>query len=153
MSVVISKKIISKKMVNAEEPPLFIDLEIGIGGDGYDRVESTNYEAINNSLMLILSTKKGSRVMRPSFGTNISSFLFTQISESNGSRLVAEITTTLDQEPRITVVKVLVFVNKEDSQYEVSIIYRIPRLSDTVYEYTHVMNKTSTTPTNHIQPD
>ncbi|MBR1629808.1 MAG: GPW/gp25 family protein [Lachnospiraceae bacterium] len=66
-------------------------------------VVSSGVESIRESLYLILMTQVSERVMRPDFGSNLMSYTFIDINQSNVSLIVRTIQEQiLSQEPRVT---------------------------------------------------
>jgi uncharacterized protein len=87
---------------------------------------STGPDRIREAIWLVLATAPGERVMRPTFGAGVQTYVF----EANGglarARLAADIREALTRwEPRITVVGVDVRKGDEPSRVDVSIDYTI----------------------------
>lgn len=94
-----------------------------------DSVSVEDVAAVRSAMVNLLSIKRGSRLLDPTFGNNIDEFLFEQISESNGRMLGEEIEETLLQETRIVVQEVVVIVDKPNGTYNVGVHFAIPTLS------------------------
>lgn len=72
-------------------------------------------EAINRSIILILRTAKGERLMRPDFGSDLHGFLFKPLNEANRGRMATTVKQALNAwEPRIRVRDVTVTVSPGD---------------------------------------
>jgi phage baseplate assembly protein W len=105
-------------------PPSFDDGRHGIEmvGDELD---------IRQSLMILLATIPGERVMRPKYGCDLHSMVFTQMTTTNETIIKDLIyTAILEYEPRITVEEITV----DSSQYlegllQVNIEYTIRKIN------------------------
>lgn len=90
-------------------------------------------EDIEQSIRIILSTRPGERVMRPTFGCNVQDLLFEPQSAATASRLQESVYEALVMwEPRIEVLSV--DVNEDDDQpgaLLVEINYEIKAIHDT----------------------
>jgi len=89
----------------------------------------TDLGAIKQSLINILNTPKGSRLMLPSFGCNVKGFLFEPYDEITARSIAIEIKEAFEQhEPRIIIQKVNVTLNtgfNYSSMYDVEVIYEV----------------------------
>jgi uncharacterized protein len=69
---------------------------------------ATNNDAIQSSIIQIIMTPIGSRVMRPLFGSNILNYIFAGNSAATQDAIESEIRSALGRwEPRITVTSVV----------------------------------------------
>ena len=86
---------------------------------------SANDDAlIKESILQILLTRKGDRVMRPDFGSNVLQFVFEPNEAGLGDLLYQEIHSALSRwEPRIEVLDVR--VDRQDSEVKVTVDYGI----------------------------
>jgi phage baseplate assembly protein W len=93
------------------------------GGLGY----STGDENITQSLVILLQTVVGERVMRADFGTSVPDMLFDPDSDQNLQRLEIAVSDAVRQwEPRVDVESVAATrVADADTAVEVSVTYRI----------------------------
>jgi len=84
-------------------------------------------EDIYESLMLILNTAKGERVMRKDFGSRLNDFVFESINATTENLLKKEIKRAiLEWEPRVTNVKVKISQDVTDkSKLNIDIGYRV----------------------------
>lgn len=124
--------------------PLGIPMDAGVLGRGWatpGTVDSTGEvrlqsgaDKVRESILLILGTRRGERVMRPDFGAGLEEFLFEPITTTTAALVRHRVETALVQfEPRIDVVDVLVDVgDRMRGRLDVTISYRI-RASNTFY--------------------
>lgn len=101
--------------------PISIDHHTG-------RVKTSEYEEdIREAIQIILTTRKGERVMRPEFGCNLHEHLFDVIDYTLLKQLELKVKNALVQwEPRITDVVVTASVNEsEPSLIEIHIAYLV----------------------------
>lgn len=136
------EKVQSQTTVVASEPEpyqytyrdLHLDLEIFKNiGNGFNVVDSndvrTDYDiqAIRNSIHNIFTTRPGEKILSPSFGCSLETFLFEPVSNFRANIIGNHILTNLEKyERRINVTKVFVYPNFDLQQYEVSVNYEIP---------------------------
>ncbi|EIM65435.1 GPW/gp25 family protein [Desulfobacter postgatei] len=90
-------------------------------------VRVSDTAAIDRSIELILLTAKGERIMRPDFGSDLSTFVFKPLSEQNRRRMGTSVKTALQKwEPRIRLLAVEVRVSpKGPNIAEISIDYKV----------------------------
>ncbi len=82
-------------------------------------------EKIRQSIMLILETEPGERIMRPDFGCGLSRFLMEPNNEATAARLKTTIEDALDRwEPRIELTEVRVVPGGDPAELLVTIRYR-----------------------------
>lgn len=105
--------------------PVYVDLHldftieksIGIGLNAVqskDILVDTNIEAVKNSIKNIFTTKKGEKVLNPSFGCSLEQFLFEPVTQLGGRAIGDTIYDGITQfEPRVEVIK----VNVQTSPY------------------------------------
>jgi uncharacterized protein len=88
---------------------------IQIGSD--NRISLSTYEEdIKESVIIILSTRKGERIMRPDFGCGIHDFVFENMNSSIIGRIKSSVRESLVKyEPRINVTDVQVSAEDLDS--------------------------------------
>lgn len=101
--------------------PISVDSHTG-------RVKMSEYEEdIREAIQIILTTRKGERVMRPEFGCNLHDHLFDVIDYTLLKQLELKVKNALVQwEPRITDVVVTATVNpSEQSLIEIHIAYLV----------------------------
>jgi phage baseplate assembly protein W len=99
---------------------------------GEDIRASFDLGAINNSLTNLFNTLPGQRFLFPEYGLNLYQYLFEPITSFNarsiGERILQCITT---YEPRINVLNVNVQMDVDNSQYKITIVFKIPILDET----------------------
>ena len=95
------------------------------GGLGY----SSGDDNITDSLLLLLRTAAGERVMRPEFGTTVPDLIFEPASEQNRFRLEQVLLDTIRRwEPRVEVESVVADpISSGDGVVRVAVTYRILR--------------------------
>lgn len=94
---------------------------------------SAGEDAIRESIILILSTARGERVMRPDFGCRLSELVFAPNNMSTATLIRSYIEEALlNWEPRIEVEDITVTPLANQSQLDVSIEYSI-RASNSKY--------------------
>jgi uncharacterized protein len=124
--------------------PLGIPMDARVLGRGWatpGTVDSTGEvrlqsgaDKVRESILLILGTRRGERVMRPDFGAGLEEFLYEPITTTTAALIRHRVETALVQfEPRIDVADVLVDVgDRVRGRLDVTISYRI-RASNTFY--------------------
>ena len=128
-SVVLEKEYKDDKSVYTD---LHLDIElsksIGLGTNSVisnDIVVDDDIAAIKNSMRNIFSTRKGEKLLSPSFGSSLEQFLFMPINEVYARAIGDEILTCIQTfEPRVEVIKISVAANIDELQYEIKLFYR-----------------------------
>jgi len=91
--------------------------------------QSTNAEAIKSSIIQILTTNKGERIMRPTFGSNAFSYVFESNNEDFRTNVEREVRQAITKwEPRVRVDSVIVSEDDqitEPGQIIITIVYTI----------------------------
>ena len=81
---------------------------------------------VQQSILIILSTDRGERVMRPEFGAGLNDFVFGSINATTCERIRFRVEEALiDWEPRIDVLNVSVEKTKQNNQLDIEVHYRI----------------------------
>lgn len=89
-----------------------------------DIIVSEDVQAIRNSLYNIFSTKKGQKLLNPSFGSSLEQFLFENINPSVGEMIGNTILNSLQSyEPRIEVLAVNVYPQQDLNQYRIQVVF------------------------------
>jgi len=115
---------------------------VGVGKNAVDFRLSYDENAIFNSIRNIFNTKKGQKILNPTFGLDLEIFLFDNISKENADIIGKTIYEELPiYEPRITVDSVNVIARPDDNEYEVSITIIIPSLDDKVARTTGILTE------------
>jgi phage baseplate assembly protein W len=90
---------------------------------------SYDVQAVKNSVINILTTKKGEKILSPEFGLRIEDYLFEPVSDSVASAMSNEILQALSvTEPRVQVVFIQVLPFPDLNQYTINLSLRIPTL-------------------------
>lgn len=90
-----------------------------------------NEDAINKSIVTILSTRKGSRVFRRNFGSYINDILFDPMDQVTVDRIKTELITAIEEwENRVVLKKAIVLPDYPNQQYFVQLEYTIPALDN-----------------------
>ena len=94
---------------------------------GYRGAELSEFEKdIQESLIILLSTIRGERVMRPAYGTNVRDLIFESLDVSTGTLVAEEVNKAiLIHEPRVFVEKVIPVQEELNGYLELSIEYTI----------------------------
>lgn len=94
--------------------------------DRYNKINSSKYEKnIEESIMIILSTKLGERLMRPDFGCRIHQLLFAPNTIDTHNLAIFYVTESLEQwEHRIILTNVHIS-NQAETSINISIDYQI----------------------------
>lgn len=121
-----------------EKPdPIYTDLHldlmgannIGLGTNSVksgDILVDYNLDAIKNSLRNIFTTKKGQKILNPTFGSALEQYLFTQITDANAKAIGNEILNDVKKhEPRININNIFVNPRVDEGLYYISIYYTI----------------------------
>ncbi len=96
--------------------------------DGHGRIAMSEHEQdIRESILILLSTSKGERVMRPDYGCGIEDFVFTTIDVSTLTLIETQVKEALKVwEPRIEVTNVAVSTEDiHEGKLMVRIEYRV----------------------------
>jgi uncharacterized protein len=91
-------------------------------------------DLVRQSILLILQTAKGERMMRPDFGSGLQTLMFAPVSGATPALVQHEVQQALQRnEPRIDVLNVQVTVDTQQSNaLQISINYRVRR-TDTFF--------------------
>lgn len=96
-------------------------------------------ELYRDSIMQILLTEQGERVMRPTFGVRLKRFLFENLQEKLvQERVRLEVQQAIERwEPRVTLISVVMELFEEQgslcSGFIVNVVYRTPDGSDEIH--------------------
>ena len=115
---------------------------VGVGKNPVDFRLSYDENAIFNSIRNIFNTKKGQKILNPTFGLDLEMFLFDNISKENADIIGKTIYEELPiYESRITVDSVNVIAKPDDNEYEVSITIIIPSLDNKAATSTGILTE------------
>ena len=88
-------------------------------------------QAIYNSINNIFNTKKGQKILNPTFGLDLEQYLFDNITKENGQIIGTTIYEDLSlYEPRIIVNDVSVVAKPDQNEYKISISITITSLNN-----------------------
>lgn len=97
---------------------------------GSDIRASFDLGAIRNSLQNLFGTSPGQRFLFPEYGLDLKAFLFSPITEANGSVLGNKIYAGISTwEPRVQVKNIQVNLDPDNNQYIINIILNVPSLN------------------------
>jgi len=109
-----------------------------------DIVILKNEEAIKQSVKNLVLTKIGERPFNPYLGTDTTSYLFELSSSISANSLIEEIEKVLNEnEPRIRLVKIDVYIEDDRNDYEVYIEYDIIGLPEEVQSISFILVRES----------
>ncbi len=98
--------------------------------DQQDLKPSYDQEAVMTSLRNILTTSPGDKLLNPTFGLDLRSFLFDPVTDTRaffiGNRIYDGITI---QEPRIKINTITVIAVMEDHEYDITLNISVPSLN------------------------
>jgi phage baseplate assembly protein W len=129
-----------------------IDLNVNIGivrGDNAESKEnlkdlntSVNFEAIKNSLINLITTFPGQKILNPEFGMNFGDLLFLPVSKARATVIGETINNTLvGFEPRIQISFIEVIADIEQQEYELNIEINIPEFNNNPLNLKGRLNK------------
>ena len=105
---------------NAESPENLKDLKT-----------STNFQAIKNSLINLITTFPGQKILNPQFGMNFGDLLFLPVSKARGISIGETITNSIAGfEPRININLVEVIADITKQEYELNIEITVPEFNN-----------------------
>ena len=91
-----------------------------------DLIATKNATAISRSVRNLVLTKQGERFFNPILGSQVSALLFENIDKLTASAIADEIRITIDNfEPRVELTEVEVFPDYDNSEFNVTIRYKI----------------------------
>ena len=102
-----------------------IDINLSKQTDG-DVKKFTDLDAVKQSLINILTTKKGNRRMYPTFGASIERYLFEPMDKFTAERIGNTMLEEIEiWDSRIDIDTINIHANYDAGQYEVNIVYGI----------------------------
>lgn len=106
---------------------VYSDLDSGFAKEGSGLIKSVyNADSVKQSIFTILETRKGERVMRPDFGSNLHFLLFEPVDIETANDIRYEIFTSIkDNEDRVTINEVRISPISDKNQYIVSMNYTV----------------------------
>jgi len=129
-----------------------IDLNVNVGivrGDNAASPEnlkdlntSVNFEAIKNSLINLITTFPGQKILNPEFGMNFGDLLFLPVSKARATVIGETINNTfVGFEPRIQITFIEVVADIENQEYELNIEINIPEFNNNPLNLKGRLNK------------
>lgn len=104
--------------------------ELFKANDQLDLKPSYDQEAVMNSLRNLLSTTPGEKLLNPTYGLDLRSFLFDPVSDTRayfiGNKIYDGITT---QEPRVKINTISVIAVIESQEYDITLNISVPSLN------------------------
>lgn len=92
---------------------------------------SVNFEAIKNSLINLITTFPGQKILNPEFGMNFGDLLFLPVSKARATVVGETINNTVAGfEPRIQITYIQVTADIEKQEYELDIEINIPEFNN-----------------------
>ncbi len=87
--------------------------------------------SIEQSILMILNTPKGSRIFRPEFGAELEALLFEPMNEDTAQKIRYQIISSVEQwETRIRLQSTEVIPDYDNQSYYCELGYTIPALAD-----------------------
>jgi len=91
-----------------------------------DIVVSKDASAIKQSIVNLLLTNKGERLMNPTYGSDIRSYLFEPMDYGTANQIKNNIRDTIETfEPRIRVLQISATPNFDDNGFDITMTYSI----------------------------
>jgi len=103
---------------------------------------SVNFEAIRNSLINLITTFPGQKILNPEFGMNFGDLLFLPVSKARATVIGETINNTfVGFEPRIQVIEIEVIEDIGTGEYELNITINIPEFNNNPLNIKGRLNK------------
>lgn len=129
-----------------------IDLNVNVGivkGDQLSSPEnlkdlntSVNFEAIRNSLINLITTFPGQKILNPEFGMNFGDLLFLPVSKARATVIGETISNTfVGFEPRIQITEIEVIADIGVGEYELNLVINIPQFNNNPLNLKGRLNK------------
>ena len=91
-----------------------------------DIVISKDASAIKQSIVNLLLTNKGERLMNPTYGSDIRSYLFEPMDYGTANQIKNNISDTIETfEPRIRVLQISATPNFDDNGFDITMTYNV----------------------------
>ena len=111
-----------------------------------DIESSDNLAAIRNSIISIITTSPGEKILNPTFGLNFGDLLFLPVSKVRAQNIGEIIVNGVEKfEPRITITSLNVTANISEQEYNIDIVYIVPRFPNQSLNLTGSINKSDFT--------
>ena len=91
-----------------------------------DLVVSKDASAIKQAIVNLLLTNKGERLMNPTYGSDIRSYLFEPMDYGTANQIKNNISDTIETfEPRIRVLQISATPNFDDNGFDITMTYNV----------------------------
>lgn len=109
--------------------PIYSDVNLWLGAQDPNTLV-TDVDAVNQNILMIVTTPIRSKWFRPRIGSNIPQYLFDPVDDFGAQKIQSEMMTLFPRngEFRITVETVVVIPVPDDQAYYVSMTYSSPYL-------------------------
>lgn len=124
------------RILTAEQMDFYSDIPADFRRDekNNDLGVVKNISAVQQSMVGIISTKKGSRPFNPNFGCDIHGSLFENMTDASMFTIEKSISSAIQQfEPRVRLQNVAITPNYDQNEYIVTIYYQL--ITDLNYIY------------------
>lgn len=106
---------------------------VGSEKDKSDLKVSFDINAVTNSVINILTTRKRQKILDPEFGLRLEDYLFEPVTDFIASRIQEDITFAITNfEPRVKLHNVSVVPFPDDYKYEINLYYSVPSLKQSI---------------------
>jgi len=103
---------------------------------------SVNFEAIKNSLINLITTFPGQKILNPEFGMNFGDLLFLPVSKARATVIGETINNTfVGFEPRIQITEIEVIADIQLGEYELNLVINIPEFNNNPLNLKGRLNK------------
>ena len=107
-----------------------------------------DYKAISNSIVNIFNTSPGQKILNPSFGADLSRYLFSPITPETGQVIGNVILKALEMyEPRVTVENIDIIADIDQQQYTINIYVKIVSLENKDFKFKGTLSQSGLTQT------
>ncbi len=121
---------ISIKPLSSASNVVFSDVNLNVNS-GSPQEKVFNLDSIQNSIVTILNTRKGSRVFNRRFGSLLEDILFEPMDQSTTNQIKSALLDAIREwEPRVKIQLATVLPDYENQQYYVELVYIVPQLSN-----------------------
>ena len=108
-----------------------------------DVVVSRDESAIKQSIVNLLLTNKGERLMNPKYGSDIRSYLFEPLDYGTAARVRESITYCVSSyEPRVSILEIKVYPDYDDNGFAVDMTYQVRGTDDPPVQVEFFLSRT-----------
>jgi phage baseplate assembly protein W len=108
-----------------------------------DIVTDNNLDAIRNSLVNLIMTSPGQKILTPQFGISFGDLLFLTVTRDRGEVIAQTMLNAIKRfETRVDVINFDITANIELQQYDVNIVYNVPEFNYNSITLRGNLNKT-----------